>query len=139
MKIKHGVTAILFDEKEGKLQLLIMHRVLNWSGWEFVKGGIDAGENPEEAVLREIEEETGLRKVSIHTRLQSRISWASNGTEYHYVPFLIKADMSEPLDLEQEIIEHDGYKWVSKDEVEKFLTHNDNKKIFKEALGVLGQ
>lgn len=138
MQIKHGVTGILFDKKDGELHFLIMHRVLNWSGWEFVKGGIDAGENPEQAVLREIEEETGLRKISIFSRLQNRIFWTSKGVEYHYVPFLLKADMAEDLDLEQEVIEHDGYKWVAKEEVEKYLTHEDNKKIFKEALQVLG-
>lgn len=137
MKTKQGVTGILFDKKNGKDHFLIMHRVLNWSGWEFVKGGIDEGENPEEAVLREIEEETGLRKVSIFCRLQNRISWTSKGIEYHYVPFIIKADMDESLDLQQEIIEHDGYKWVAKEEVERFLTHDDNKKIFREAIGIL--
>jgi putative (di)nucleoside polyphosphate hydrolase len=34
-------------------------------GWQLPQGGIDAGENPREAVLRELEEEIGTRKAEI--------------------------------------------------------------------------
>lgn len=33
--------------------------------WQFPQGGIDKGETPEEALIREIEEEIGTRKVQI--------------------------------------------------------------------------
>jgi 8-oxo-dGTP pyrophosphatase MutT (NUDIX family) len=134
---KFGVTAIIFDEKNGKRYFLLLHRVLNWVGWEFCKGGIDEGENPEQAVLREICEETGLLSARIFSRLQSRISWSAKNLEYHYTPFLVKADMSEPIDLTQEVIEHDSFQWVEEEKVESMLTHEDNKKVFREALGIL--
>lgn len=137
MQTKHGVTGIIFDEKKGKRFFLILHRVLNWSGWEFVKGGIDKGESPEIAVLREIDEETSLENIKVISTLPEKVSWTANNTKYVYVPFILRGYMDELINLDQEVIEHDEYKWVRENEVESFLTHNDNKKIFREALGVL--
>jgi len=137
MQVKHGVTGVIFDERGGKRYFLIMHRVLNWRGWEFVKGGIDGSEEPQQAVLREIEEETGLGKISLISVLPQKVSWTSKDTKYMYTPFVLKGDMDEPLDLQQEIIEHDDYRWVEEAEVERLLTHNDNKKILREAIALL--
>ncbi|HLC93252.1 MAG TPA: NUDIX hydrolase [archaeon] len=139
MNEKHGVTGVIFDEKNGIRHFLVMHRVLNWRGWEFVKGGIENGENPHEAVLREISEETGLKNISVISVLPQKVSWTAKDMKYIYTPFVLKGDMNEPLDLEQEIIEHDGYKWLPEDEVEKILTHLDNKKILREALQILAK
>ncbi|HLC79137.1 MAG TPA: NUDIX domain-containing protein [archaeon] len=138
MKEKFGVTGVIFDEKNGKRYFLILHRVLNWKGWEFVKGGIDGEELPEEAVLREIDEEAGLMGVEIISRLSQKASWIAKGVKYNYTPFILRADMGAKIDLEQEIIEHDGFKWVEQQNVESYLTHEDNKKIFREVLKILG-
>lgn len=137
MKTKYGVTGVIFDLKENQFYFLLMHRVLNWKGWEFVKGGIDKNETPEEAILREIEEETGLVKVNIISRLNKKVSWASKKIKYEYVPFLIKAETGEKISLEQEIIEHDSYRWATKEQAENLLTHEDNKKTLKEAVQFL--
>ncbi len=139
MNVKHGVTGVIFDDRKGGRFFLILHRVLNWTGWEFVKGGIDGNESPENAVLREISEETGLEKVKLISQLPEKVSWTAKGTKYVYVPFILKGNMEDPIDLLQEIIEHDDYKWVEEKNVESFLTHNDNKKIFREALQLLGK
>lgn len=136
MKEKHGVTAVIFDERYGKRHFLILHRVLNWSGWEFCKGGIDGSEKPVEAVLREVMEETGL-KVSILSALPKKVSWSAKDIKYIYTPFLIRGNMDEEISLEQEIVEHDGFKWVEQEKVPGFLKHEDNKKIFREAIGIL--
>ncbi|MBI4209968.1 MAG: NUDIX hydrolase [Candidatus Diapherotrites archaeon] len=137
MREKHGVTAVIFDERGGMRYFLVLHRVLNWKGWEFCKGGIDVGEMPEQAVLREVDEETGLRNVSIVSSLPRKVSWTHKGMKYVYTPFIIRGDMSEKLDLLQQIVEHDDYRWLEEERVEGFLTHGDNKKIFREALAVL--
>jgi len=134
----HGVTAIIFDENRGRRFFLVLHRVLNWRGWEFVKGGIDKGEAAEEAVFREIDEETGLKDVSLVSPLPEKISWTANGTKYIYTPFIFRGNMSEKPSLEQEIIEHDDFTWAEESEVESLLTHEDNRKVFREALAILG-
>ena len=47
------VGLVVFDGEK----FLLLHRVLHWSGWEFAKGGIKAGEKIEEAIRRELFEE----------------------------------------------------------------------------------
>ena len=137
MDVKHGVTGVIFDEREGKRYFLVLHRVLNWRGWEFVKGGIDAGENPEQAVFREIDEESGLTKVKMVCALPEKVSWIKNDRKYVYTPFILRGDMTEPVNLVQEVIEHDAFRWVAEKEVENILTHEDNRRILRETIAIL--
>jgi len=71
-----GVTGALFDD--GGRVLLVRHRYR--PGWHLPGGGVDGGEPPQAAVLRELGEEVGLsggtaQFVSLHTR---RLGWATN-------------------------------------------------------------
>ncbi len=137
MNVKHGVTAVIFDERGGKRYFLLLHRVLNWSGWEFIKGGIDQGENSEQAVFREIDEEAGLTRLRMVGTLPRKVSWAVKGMKYIYTPFILKGDMAENVNLVQEVVEHDAYSWAEEGNVERMLTHEDNKKVFREAIGII--
>ncbi len=138
MDTKYGVTGVIFDEVGGRRFFLLLHRVLNWRGWEFVKGGIDNGENPEQAVLREIDEESGLAKVKMIFALPEKVSWIKNDRKYVYTPFILRGDMGEPVSIVQDVAEHDAFRWVAEKEVENMLTHEDNKRIFREAIAILG-
>jgi 8-oxo-dGTP diphosphatase len=44
----------------GAFEVLVVHRPA-YDDWSFPKGKLEPGENEEEAALREVEEETGLR------------------------------------------------------------------------------
>ena len=59
--MKSSVIGIVFDSK--KNHVLILHR-RDVPVWVLPGGGIDLDETPEEAILREVEEETGI-KVAI--------------------------------------------------------------------------
>ena len=49
-------------QEEGILLCRIAPRVAEWAGfWTLPGGGIEFGEDPEEAMVREVQEETGLR------------------------------------------------------------------------------
>ncbi len=51
----------LLCRQDGRgLEVALVHRPA-YDDWTFPKGKIDPGETPEEAALREVEEETGLR------------------------------------------------------------------------------
>jgi 8-oxo-dGTP diphosphatase len=56
MKIRAGVVLI----EDGKVALIERHRA-GKHYYVFPGGGVDAGETPEQAAIREMEEETGLR------------------------------------------------------------------------------
>ncbi len=134
MKEKFGVTGILFDEVNKKYFFLLLHRKLNWSGWEFVKGGIEPSEDSKQAVLREIKEETGLENVRLLCKVAGPIEWKSKDTKYTYDIFLLKANKNDKIFLALDIVEHDDFEWVKQERVEQMLTHNDNKVVFKKAI-----
>lgn len=57
-----GVGIVLFNA-DG--HVLVAERIDNPGNWQMPQGGIDAGEEPETAVFREMEEEIGTRKAEI--------------------------------------------------------------------------
>ena len=134
MKEKFGVTGIIFDNSGEKPVFLLLHRKLNWSGWEFVKGGVEQGEDTRDAVVREIREETGLRNIKGLGKVAGPIEWKAKGTKYIYNVFLFRGDKSEQVVLAKDIVEHDGFEWVDEKRVLLMLTHNDNKIVFRKAL-----
>ena len=62
--------AIIILNKEGKS---LWCRRKQHDGWQFPQGGIDDGETPLEAVLRETEEEVGLKESEIKISIRSLI------------------------------------------------------------------
>lgn len=72
-----GARAIVEDE--GGRILLVRHSYL--AGWHFPGGGVGRGEPPETAVLREVEEETGLRESTAPELLGlylQKVVWVTN-------------------------------------------------------------
>jgi len=131
---KRGVTGIIFSQKDGKRLFLLLHRVLNWRGWEFVKGGVEGPESFEDAVTREIHEEAGLKDVSIVPGFSRLIHWEAGETRYDYKVFLVETGYTNNIMLSDEIVEHDSFRWADENETMKLLTHIDNKKVFAEAI-----
>lgn len=138
MPMKKGVTGVVFFREKNELLFLLLHRCLNWSGWEFPKGGVEEGEDPHEAVLREVSEETSLKGTKIVSRLDSGITWSKGETTYVYNAFLVKAK-SKGIVFEQKIVEHDDFKWVSAKDAKELLTHNENKVLLEKALDFLSR
>jgi putative (di)nucleoside polyphosphate hydrolase len=57
-----GAGAVIAD---GHGRVLALERAGIRRAWQFPQGGIEAGEKPIEAVLREIEEETGIKRNAL--------------------------------------------------------------------------
>ena len=135
MALRKGVLAIIM--REGKF--LILRRVRNWKGWEFPKGGIDKGEEEEDALLREIKEETGLENVAIRARVPYIIKYNYPGgppSQYSGAMqsvFVVDSSSGDVKTGE----EHDGHQWVSYGEAMKELKHSAQKNALREAAKIL--
>ena len=141
MKTINGIAAIIFAEKNSEKYFLLLHRVLNWTGWEFVKGRLEEGETDlEQALSREIEEETGLTQLKIVKKLPEKLEFkAKEGELRKNDVFLVQGNLDEAINLDQEVIEHDGFKWVKAEKALELLTWPNQKELLAIALKELGK
>ena len=134
--IRKCITVVIFDNKNNPF-FLIMKRKRNWEGWEFVKGGIEAGETEEDAVKREIKEETQLQKYKILKKIEGvrkEFIGMENKLNIHSV-YLVEASMNIPIHIQKgPDAEHSTYLWCDKVSTASKLTWDDDKKILIAAL-----
>ena len=109
--MRSNLTTLCYIEKNNKY--LMLHRVkkendINKDKWIGVGGHFEADESPEECLLREVKEETGLLLTS--WKLRGIITFISNEWQTEYM-FLYTAD-----GFEGEIIEcmEGNLEWVDK-------------------------
>ncbi len=74
-RYRPNVALLLLNSND---QLLICERAKVFGGWQVPQGGVDAGESPEEALHREVEEEIGLPPQAY------RVIASRDGYEYLY-------------------------------------------------------
>lgn len=111
MKSESSAGGIII-KKRGRSWDVLLVRDMN-DVYTFPKGKIEKGETPETAALREIAEETGLRKIDIAKRLTAvRYMYNRNGLIAKTVQyFLCVATGREPIRTLKEEGIHDA-KWV---------------------------
>ncbi len=116
---KSNLTTLCYIEKDD--QYLMMHRVkkendINKDKWVGVGGHFEKDESPEECLLREVQEETGLRLTKY--RLRGVITFISDRWQTEYM-FLYTATGYEG-ELVKSVMEgctEGRLEWVAKSEV----------------------
>ena len=108
------MTTLCYIEQEGKY--LMLHRVkkhhdINAGKWIGVGGHVENGETPEECVLREVKEETGL--VLTAYRLRGLVTFLSDACE----PELMCVFTADAFDGEMIECDEGELAWVDKSEV----------------------
>lgn len=93
-------------------EILFMFRL---NKWDLPKGKIDAGESPEECAVREVKEETGIRKVELKDFLLiTHHAYEENGKsilkETHWFRMFTTGDQELIPQVEEDITE---LKWVN--------------------------
>jgi 8-oxo-dGTP diphosphatase len=125
---KSQLTTLCYMEKDGKY--LMMHRVkkkndINKDKWIGVGGHFEYGESPEECLLREVKEETGLTLLDYKARGIITFIYGENVVEYMH---LFTSDS-----FEGDLIECDEGElvWVPIDEVQNLPIWEGDKVFFK--------
>lgn len=110
-------------------EVLLCH-VTGQNHWDLPKGGIDAGETPVEAALRETREESGLRLQADALRDLGRFAYTNKKNLHLFACLMPRFDLKE-LRCESRYVdrysgrqlpEMDGFGWFSFDRVASLCT-----------------
>ena len=129
-KYRPNVAAVILSPKyPEKVEILVAKRN-DVDAWQFPQGGIDEGESPKEALLRELKEEIGTDDIEIIAEMPEWLSYdfpkriaqkmyPYDGQRQKY--FLVKLKNSAKINLNTEIPEFDSYKFVKLNELFKYV------------------
>ena len=117
----------------GQGMILVVNQ--NGTSWSLPKGHVDSGEEPLQAAIREIMEESGiddlhfLRVLGVYGRFKLGKNTGEDKQEWKVLLFfLFKTRQNE---LNPKDPHHPQARWVHPDEVEALLTHPKDKAFYK--------
>jgi 8-oxo-dGTP diphosphatase len=114
---------------DGEREVLLVHRP-KYDDWSLPKGKADAGEQPEETALREVEEETGLR-----CRLGPEVGKTryrdSQGRDKVVRYWLMEPETDGEFVPNHEV---DAVRWCSSDDARAVLSYAHDRKLLARAL-----
>lgn len=132
-RFRPNVAAVILSSKyplECKFFLGLRSDISN--AWQFPQGGIDEGESPKEALLRELEEEIGTNNVEILSMYPDWISYEFpgkiaqkmypyDGQKQKY--FLVRLKNDRDINLHTKEPEFSKYKFVKKGQLLENVAH----------------
>ncbi|MRJ03020.1 MAG: RNA pyrophosphohydrolase [Epsilonproteobacteria bacterium] len=131
-RYRPNVAAIVLSSSyPKKVEFFIAQRSDVADSWQFPQGGIDEGENPREALLRELREEIGTDEVEIIAEYPDWVSYdfpktiaqkmyPYDGQRQKY--FLVKLKPGAKIDLQTKEPEFSDYRFVSYNDLFKYVT-----------------
>ena len=125
--IRRSIEAWIYHSEEREILLLKVEDE-TVSFWQPITGGIESGESPEEACLREIKEETGLLLACSNlTGLGNFTVKIDEHLTIHKNLFLVLTEKKE-IQISDE---HVGAQWVALDKVSSQLCWPSNQATFE--------
>ena len=159
-KYRPNVAAVLLSSVYPReCRFFIAHRLDIKGAWQFPQGGIDEGESPRIALLRELKEEIGTNEVEIISECPDWIQYdfprtmakkmyvgfagqiqkyflvrLKNTSESALQYFLVRLKNDLAINIKTPIPEFDKYDFVNMDELFERVTHF-KKDVYKQVLG----
>jgi 8-oxo-dGTP diphosphatase len=120
---------VVWRRARGGVEVALVHRP-RYDDWSFPKGKLDPGETWEEAALREVEEEIGLRCRLGHELPPT--AYRDNKGRAKVVRYW----MMEPLDGEFEPSrEVDEVRWLTPADADRLLSYEHDRELLREVVG----
>jgi dATP pyrophosphohydrolase len=129
MRLPIQVEAIIFRRNGNKVEYLLLKRLPERNGfWQPVTGGVEEGETRNEALRREIREETGIKNIVAVLEDLYFFEFSDPNLNQEYV-YGVEVSPSEEIMLDQK--EHSEYKWCSFHEALQLLHWKENKEALR--------
>lgn len=122
---------IVFREMRGKREYLLIKNRNN--DWEFPKGGVEPGEELEQAAVRELKEETGLGKIDILDGFKDKYAYefyASGEKILKTVYLYLGKSFETSVNLSSE---HHDLQWQDYEQAKRTVDHKGPKRILDNA------
>lgn len=101
--------------------------------WDFPKGAVENGETEQQAAIREIFEETGLRVNGFDPNFRKEIEYnyrRQSGLAHKRVIFFLAHSDTSTIRIS---FEHSGYEWLTFDQTVRRLTFDNARSVLREA------
>ncbi|MDD5163036.1 MAG: bis(5'-nucleosyl)-tetraphosphatase [Candidatus ainarchaeum sp.] len=131
--------AIVFHKKNHETKFLILHYT---SGhWDFAKGHVEENETEEQALWRELEEETGIKQgqARLVPGFKQRITYFYNRDSQTIFKEVILFLVESKTDSVRLSAEHTGFAWLPFGQALKKTTFDNAKQVLKKAKSFLQQ
>jgi len=136
MPVERSAGAIIF-RKEGDTSFFLLLHYPGFRGpkshWDFPKGNIERGEKLEETVRREVQEETGIKDVTIIKGFKETIKYFfkfEGKNILKFVTFFLAETKEKQVKISQE---HIGFEWLPYKEALEQITFKNAKEILQKA------
>lgn len=126
-----GVAVVLLRKVEDEYKVLLMKRAtpVLQDEWCYIGGGIEEGEKAWEAALREIQEETGITKVSLYSSNKFDQFYGSKEDYIYIAPVFV--GYVDDLDNVVLNYEHKEFKWLTFTEAKEKATLPGNDEVLE--------
>jgi 8-oxo-dGTP pyrophosphatase MutT (NUDIX family) len=122
--------AVIFRNAENVRVFLLLR---NGVRWDFPKGGVEKGESELQTVIREVEEETGLKDLKIIPGFRKVIEYfyrRDRKNVHKQVVYLLGKTQDDKVKIS---FEHQGFGWFSLQEAVKRASYDNSKVTLTEA------
>jgi len=138
-----SVGAVVFIKEGNNIKFLLLHYL---SGhWDFPKGHIENGESNEETLMREVNEETGIKDIKIIPGFDEKIGYYYEAKRDERekrtkkgLPVKVKKEvgyyLAEVFSKDVELSkEHTEYEWLNYEDALKRVTYTKSKRVLESA------
>jgi 8-oxo-dGTP pyrophosphatase MutT (NUDIX family) len=137
MRLPIEVEAIIFRRNDKRIEYLLLKRLPQKNGfWQPVTGGVEEGETREEALHREIREETGVKNTVAVIESLYYFEFSDPNPNQEYV-YGVEVSPSEQIVFDRK--EHSEYRWCSFQDALRLLHWKENKVAVRKLNKILMQ
>jgi len=133
MPTEHSAGAVVFRREKDQIYFLLLQYNVKKEYWSFVKGAIEKSETQEQTVLRETQEETGIKDLQLIPGFSERISWfykRDGKIIFKDSVFYLGETKKKLVHLSKE---HIGFKWLPYKEACENLTFKNARNVLEKA------
>jgi ADP-ribose pyrophosphatase YjhB (NUDIX family) len=127
-----GVCAIIYEKTDDALFFLLFRRASNWKGWESVKGKMNDGETPDDAIKRIVGER--IKRFTIQGPLERKRVFPVGDATHEYTIYLVESFTNIPVNMKEEKKKHDNYIWLARKEALERLHWPEEREAYEEAV-----